>query len=43
MIEYAGIGVAMDNATTELKQVADKITLSNNEDGIAHALEKYLF
>ncbi|MCF1684187.1 Cof-type HAD-IIB family hydrolase [Tetragenococcus halophilus] len=42
MIEYAGIGVAMGNATTELKQVADEITLSNNEDGIAHTLEKYL-
>lgn len=42
MIEYAGIGVAMGNATPELKQVADEITLSNNEDGIAHTLEKYL-
>ncbi|GEQ50060.1 Cof-type HAD-IIB family hydrolase [Tetragenococcus koreensis] len=42
MIEYAGVGVAMDNATTDLKQIADEITLSNNEDGIAHTLEKYL-
>lgn len=42
MIEYAGIGVAMANGTEELKQAADEITLSNNEDGIAHTLKKYL-
>ena len=39
MIEYAGIGVAMQNAVDELKQVADKVTLSNDEDGIAHILD----
>lgn len=42
MVEYAGVGVAMDNATDELKQAADETTLSNNEDGIAHTLRKYL-
>lgn len=41
MIEYAGIGVAMDNAIPELKSVADKITLSNEKDGIALFLEDY--
>lgn len=35
MVMYAGIGVAMGNATDELKDVADEITLSNEEDGIA--------
>ena len=42
MVEYAGIGVAMSNAVDDLKAIADEITLSNEEDGIAHTLEKYL-
>ena len=37
-----GIGVAMGNATDEIKGAADHITLSNDEDGIAVALEKFL-
>lgn len=41
MIEFAGMGVAMGNACEELKAAADEITLSNNDDGIAHTLEKY--
>ncbi len=40
MIEYAGLGVAMDNASDTVKKVADFITLSNDSDGIAHVLEK---
>ena len=42
IIEYAGIGVAMGNAVEELKAVADDVTLSCDEDGIAAGLEKYL-
>ncbi len=42
MIEYAGTGVAMGNACESLKEKADMITLSNNDDGIAFALEKLL-
>ncbi len=42
MIQYAGIGVAMDNAVEELKEVADEITLSNEDDGIAVSLYKYI-
>lgn len=42
MVEYAGIGVAMDNAVQELKDIANDITLSNEEDGIAEALYKYI-
>ncbi|MCF3943200.1 sugar-phosphatase [Oceanobacillus alkalisoli] len=42
MIEYAGCGVAMENAIPELKEVADYQTLTNNEDGVAHAIEKLL-
>lgn len=39
MIEYAGIGVAMGNAIPQLKNLANQITLTNEEDGIAHFLE----
>ena len=42
MIEYAGLGVAMGNALEEVKEVADLITLTNEEDGVSHMVEKYL-
>ena len=42
MLEAAGMGVAMGNAQEAVKQAADMVTLSNNEDGIAVALEKLL-
>lgn len=42
MIEWAGIGVAMENATKEVKAVADHITLSNRENGVAEALKKFI-
>ena len=42
MLKYAGIGVAMANAVDDLKEIADEITLSNEEDGIAIALSKYM-
>ena len=41
MVEYAGIGVAMANAVDDLKAVADEVTRSNEEDGIAYTLNKY--
>lgn len=41
MLREAGIGVAMGNAQSSVKAVADKVTLSNNEDGLAAALEGY--
>lgn len=40
MIEYAGCGVAMANAVDGVKERANMITLSNNEDGIAYALQQ---
>ncbi|MBN2839068.1 MAG: HAD family phosphatase [Fusobacteriaceae bacterium] len=43
MIEYAGIGVAMGNAPDQVKKIADDITLTNDEDGVAHAIKKYIF
>lgn len=42
MIEYAGIGVAMGNATESVKQAADIQTASNDEDGVAEILLKYM-
>lgn len=42
MVAYAGTGVAMANAVQELKDIADEITLSNDEDGIAEALLKLI-
>ena len=42
MIEAAGIGVAMANATEEVKAVADYITTrDNNHDGIAEVVERF--
>ena len=42
MIQVAGMGIAMGNAEPAVKEVADRITLTNNEDGIAVALEQIL-
>jgi Cof subfamily protein (haloacid dehalogenase superfamily) len=42
MFAWAAHGVAMANAHEELKAVADEVTLSNEEDGIAVALERLL-
>jgi len=42
MIQYAGLGIAMGNADNIVKDIADDITTSNNEDGVAKAIEKYI-
>ena len=42
MIKWAGTGVAMGNAIPELINIADVVTLTNNEDGVADFLEKHL-
>lgn len=42
MIKYAGMGVAMDNAFPEIKAAADYITYSNEEDGVAHVIDKFV-
>ena len=42
ILEAAGVAVAMGNATEDVKAVADYITTSNEEDGVAHAMEHYL-
>lgn len=40
MLQFAGTGVAMGNAAAEIKQAADMVTRSNDDDGIAELLEK---
>lgn len=42
MIDFAGTGVAMGNGINELKSIANEITASNEEDGIALFLEERL-
>lgn len=42
MIEYAGLGVAMGNAPEEIKKQADFVTLSNEEDGVAYLIERFI-
>ena len=42
MIKYAGLGVAMANAQEVVKEAADYITLSNDEDGVAKVINKFM-
>lgn len=42
MIKYAGLGVAMGNARPEIKEQADLVTVTNEEDGVAEAIECYV-
>jgi len=42
MIKNAGLGVAVANAVDELKAVADFVTDSNEEDGVARAIERFV-
>lgn len=41
MIRAAGMGIAMTNAEQEIKEKARWVTLSNDRDGVAAAIEKY--
>lgn len=41
MIQFAGLGVAMGNAQEPVKKVADYITFSNEEDGVAVVVDKF--
>lgn len=42
MFKACGYKVAMDNACQEIKDMADFVTLSNNKNGVAYFLDKYL-
>ena len=42
MNEFAGVGVADDNANAILKEAGNFISKSNDEDGFAYAIEKFV-
>ncbi len=42
MIRYAGLGVAMANGVLPVRKAADYITASNDEDGVALVVEKFM-
>ena len=42
MIRFAGLGVAMANAAKDIQSEADFVTLSNEEDGVAHVIERFI-
>jgi len=42
MLKLAGLGIAMGNATSEVKLAADRVTTSNNDEGIYDALRRLL-
>lgn len=43
MVEAAGIGVAMGNAVSDVKHAAKWIAPTNDEDGVAEGIEKWIF
>ncbi|WP_010632003.1 sugar-phosphatase [Sporolactobacillus vineae] len=42
MIRLAGLGVAMGNAIPEVKDIAQFVTKTNAEDGVAYAVKKFV-
>lgn len=42
MLMEAGLGVAMDNSVPALKEIADFVTLSNNDEGVKHVIETFI-
>lgn len=42
MFNVAGLSIAMGNAEEEVKLQSDVVTLSNDENGVAYAIEKYI-
>lgn len=42
MIDYAGLGIAMENGDNSVKEIADFITDTNDNNGVAKAIEKFI-
>ena len=42
MINAAGLGIAMGNASDDIKSIADYITTTNEEDGVGEAIKKFI-
>lgn len=43
MLEGAGLSIAMGNAPHDIKEICHKVTLDNNSDGVAYAIDNYIF
>ena len=43
MLEFAGLGVAMGNSSDYVKKLANYVTDTNDENGVATAIEKFIF
>ena len=43
IMQAAAIGVAMGNASDDIKAIADFVTKSNNDSGVAYAIDKFVF
>jgi Cof subfamily protein (haloacid dehalogenase superfamily) len=43
MLQWAGIGVAMGNALPEVRDAVEYVTAGNEEDGVALAIERFVF
>ena len=43
MVKYAELGVAMENGCDAIKEIADIIAPSNENDGVSVIIEKYIF
>ena len=43
MLEWAGVGVCMENGSDDTKEIADYICKSVEEDGVAQFIEDYIF
>ena len=41
MLQWAGCGVAMENAHPEVKAAADAVTVANHQAGVAKVLERW--
>ena len=42
MVKEAGLGVSMENGCPRIRECADYITASNEEDGVARVIEKFM-
>ncbi|HAL74262.1 MAG TPA: Cof-type HAD-IIB family hydrolase [Clostridiales bacterium] len=42
MIRYAGLGIAMGNAAADIKAVADFVTATNDNHGVAEVVERFI-
>ena len=42
MLEYAGYSIAVENAPDDVKAICDYVTLSNNDDGVAEVIDRFI-